>query len=58
VIVLSGAAGGHSVPGLNQDAYQLCKAPILDEDDPITPELAKSVLAQIGGARPRSRDLA
>ena len=48
VIVLSGTEGGHSVPGLSQEAYQLCKAPVLDEDDPIMPELAESVLAQIG----------
>jgi hypothetical protein len=47
LIVLTGSTGGHSVPGLSHDAYQLYQAPILREQDPITPELAESVLAQI-----------
>jgi hypothetical protein len=51
LIVLSGSAGGHRIPGLSPEAYQLHQAPILHEQDPITPELAESVLTQIAVRR-------
>jgi hypothetical protein len=47
VIVLSEPAARRTVPGLSHDAYQHCQVPVLSQDDPITPELAESVLAQI-----------
>ncbi len=47
VIVLSPATAKCTVPGLSDDAYQLRQIPVLREEDPITPELAESVLAQI-----------
>jgi hypothetical protein len=47
VIVLSAPAARCSVPGLSHEAYQLCQVPVLGQDNPITPELAESLLAQI-----------
>ncbi|HLJ99156.1 MAG TPA: hypothetical protein VKU39_04520 [Streptosporangiaceae bacterium] len=47
VIALSRSTADVNVPGLSQDAYQRYQAPVLSEEDPITPELAACVLAQL-----------
>lgn len=47
VIALSRSTADVTVPGLSQDAYQRYHAPVLNEEDPITPELAGCVLAQL-----------
>jgi hypothetical protein len=52
VIVLSGPADHHTVPGLSHDGYRVCPVPVishpgLGQEDPITPELAEVVRAQI-----------
>jgi len=45
VTILS-ATGAASVPGLSPGAYRVVPEPILGQENPITPDLAESVLAQ------------
>jgi hypothetical protein len=45
VTVLCGT-GAASVPGLSPAGYRVVPEPVLGQENPITPELAESVLAQ------------
>ncbi len=45
ITVLCGT-GAASIPGLSPDAYRVVSEPVLGQENPITPELAESVLAQ------------
>jgi hypothetical protein len=47
VVALAAPAAHVTIPGLSADAYQLDEVPTLGQDEPITPELAEAVLAQL-----------
>ncbi len=47
VVALAAPADHVTIPGLSADAYQIEEVPALAQDEPITPELAAAVLAQM-----------
>lgn len=49
VKVLTEADGGVTVPGLAAGQFEVCPLPVLDEDNPITPEVIDLLVAQIAG---------
>lgn len=52
VKVLAGSRGTVVVPGLDPDAYEICRMPILDGEDPVTSDVAELVIAQFNGSEP------
>jgi hypothetical protein len=54
VMVMSGSTQDCAIPGLRTESYRVCLAPVPGQDDPITRELASSVLAQIKGRAGRA----
>ena len=49
VTVLTEAPDSVAVPGLPTGQFEVCPLPILDEDNPITPEVVELLVAQITG---------
>ena len=49
VKVLTEAHGGVTVPGLAAGRFEVCPLPVLDEDNPVTPEVVELLVAQITG---------
>lgn len=49
VTVLTEAPDSVTVPGLPAGQFEVCPLPVLDEDNPITPEVVELLVAQITG---------
>ncbi len=49
VTVLTEAPDSVTVPGLPAGEFEVCPLPVLDEDNPITPEVVELLVAQITG---------
>jgi hypothetical protein len=49
VKVLTEAPGSVTIPGLAAGQFEVCPLPVLDEDNPITPEVVELLVAQITG---------
>jgi hypothetical protein len=47
VTVLTEAPDGAAVPGLPPGRFEVCPLPVVDEDNPITPEVVELLVAQI-----------
>ena len=48
VTVLTESPDSVSVPSLRPDQFKVCPLPALDEDNPVTPEVAEILVAQLG----------
>jgi len=47
VTVLTDTPGSVTVPGLSPGEFKVCPLPVTDEDNPVTPEVAELLVAQI-----------